>query len=77
MKNHLTSLETSKILDKLGVKQESEFVWVDKFPVFNDKEVLVSVRESKAEVASSRIRMGESLRKALAIEIRCRCPAES
>jgi hypothetical protein len=48
-----TKLILYKKLTELGVKIDSEYVWVDKFPIFNDKEQVVTAKEFQERLDNS------------------------
>ena len=53
LEHQVTNLEMSRKLKELGVKQESYFVWVDRFPVFNDQPHIASRIEFQQRLTTS------------------------
>lgn len=52
LEKQVCSLELAKKLKELGVKQESLYVWVEKFPIFDERDRLVTFQEYQYRLAT-------------------------
>ena len=53
LNKQVCSFELAKQLKELGFKQESYFIWVDKFPIFNNKEIITTTESFKLQLNNS------------------------
>ena len=55
LENQVVSLELAKKIKELGFKQDSLWIWVDKFPCFNDKARISTKTELKYKMKNATI----------------------